>query len=237
MNIQIKLPLLFLCLTIICYVNAQDAPVENYLQRVGAYTEIYTGKMEASYNTLQYKNLPYYLNADFTNATVVYKKNNYPNQKARLDLYKEQLILMSPGKQYPIIVCSSDVEKVYMYAKTFVWMDPSKESGLKAGYYIRLSEGEKMQLFCKEKYVLRQEVSLDGSFYYFERNTRYYLLYNDQYHTVKNKNSFFKLFPQYKKQINKFVKDHKLDFKLQADVSLSSLVNYCEELLTSTSKK
>jgi len=230
-----------LCVIIVChtFINAQNDPVTNYLQQAGAFAEIYNGKMETPYNMVQYENLPYYMNADFTEATVVYKKNYYPNQKVRLDLYKEQLIVVPPGTQHAIVVCSSDVERVDMhkYLKTFVWLTPPKESGLKAGFYILLSDGEKIQLFCKEKYSLQQKLRQTDAISYFECDIRYYLQFKNRYYTVKNKGSFSKLFPQYKKQINKFVKDHSLDFKHQADGSLVSLSVYCEELLNSTNKQ
>ena len=232
-----------LYMTFICHslinINAQNDPVANYLQQTEAYAGIYNGKMETPYNMVLYENLPYYMNADFTEATVVYKNSYYPNQKVRLDLYKEQLIVVPPGTQHAIALCSADVERVNMhkYLKTFVWLDPSKESGLKTGFYMLLSEGEKMQLLCKERYSLQQKLRQTGAISYFEHGIRYYLLHNNRYYTVKNKGSFSKLFPQYKKQINKFAKNHRLDFKHQTEGSLVLLSNYCEELLNSTNKQ
>jgi len=223
--------ILFLFLSIICNLNAQDIPVKNYLQTAGAYAEIYNGEIEAAYSTVQYKNVPYYLNADFTNGDIVYRKNNYPNQRVRLDLYREQLIILPPGKQYAIYVCSSDVEKVFMYDKTFVWLTPPKESQLKAGYYIQLLNGEKIRLYRKENYIYQQNIQDKDVVTYFDLKVRHYLLYNNKYYPVKNKGTFAKLFPKYKKQINKHAKDQKLNFKQNADESFYSLASYCEELL------
>ncbi|MDR0231120.1 MAG: hypothetical protein LBI82_03260 [Dysgonamonadaceae bacterium] len=227
---------IIICITIICYthINAQDNPVANYLQQVGEYAEIYNGKMEKNYNMVQYANLPYYINSDFTETSIVYKKNHYPNQKARLDLFREQLVVMPKGTQYAVEICSSDVESVYMYGKTFVWLAPPKENKLKTGYYIHLAEGEKMQLFCKVSYSLWQKLQQNGAVSYFEPETRYYLRYDNRYYPIKNQSSFSKLFPRYKKQINKFAKDHQLNFKRLADNSFVSLAGYCEELLNST---
>ena len=228
MNI-VKSYLFILFVAIICFapVNAQDDPVINYLQQAGDYAEIYNGRMEAVYNIFLYENFPYYKNSDFTEASIIYRKNYYPNQKVRLDLYKEQLILLPPEKQFGIIVNSQHVEKIFMYQKTFVRLNPPKESGLKQGFYIQLLEREKIQLFCKEYFYLDQKQLV----YSFERKIRYYLLYNDRYFMVKNKSSFSKLFPQYKKQINIFVKDQKLNFKRNTDESLISLAVYCENLM------
>jgi len=221
-----------LCIPLICcaHICAQVVPVEDYLQQAGVYAEIYNGKIEESYNTVLYKNLPYYINSDFTEASIVYKNNYYPHQKARLDLYREQLAVVPPGTQLAVVLGSSNIEKVYMHGKTFVWLTPSKAGGLKPGYYMLLSEGAKTQLFCKEKYTIRKNLSQERVFFYFDHEIRYYLLYNNRHYAVKNKGSFSKLFPQYKKQINQFVKDNKLNFKHNPIESLTALAVYCEEL-------
>lgn len=228
---------LFLYAAFLCFapMNAQNNPVVNYLQQTGDYAEIYNGKLESVYNTLIYENFPYYTNADFVDATVVYRNNYYPDQKARLDLYAEQLILLPPDKRFGVIVDYRKVDKIVMYNKTFVWLIPSKDSGLKAGYYIRLHDGKNMQLFCKQYYDLQPQQGKVT--YYFEPKTRYYLFYNDKYYPVKNKSLFTKIFKPLKKQINQFVKNRHLNFKQDADGSLTSLAGYCEELLTSTNKQ
>ena len=232
---QIRLQMSFLCLVVICHIhiNAQGTPVSKYLRQAGDYADIYNGRLETAYSTIRYKNLPYYRNANYTDATVVYKNNYYPDQKARLDLFKEQLILLAPDKRYGIILGSPNVKKVSMYDKTFIWLDPPKESELKTGYYMQIFEGEKIHLFCKEKYSPQETVSRNTVIINFDHEIRYYLLYNNRYSSVKNKNSFLKLFPKYKKQINKFVKDNQLNFKQNPDKSFTSLAIFCEEILNS----
>ena len=225
---QIKSYLLFLYLTAVRFspVHAQD-PVDNYLHQVEYYAEIYNGRLEMTYNRLHYENLPYYMNDDYAEATVIYRNNYYPNQKARLDLFKEQLIVLVPKKQYGIILDSRDVSQVDIHNKTFVWLVPSKGSGLKDGYYIQLLTGNRLQLFCKESYTVQPQETT----YRFYPKIQHYLLYSDYFYPVKNKTSFFKIFPQYKKQINKFSRDRKLNFKQDKDKSLTSLAEYCESLL------
>ena len=225
-----------LFLTIICYlqINAQITPVENYLQQAGEFSNIYNGKLETLYNVLIYKNFPYYKNSEFTDASIVYNNNYYPNQKVRLDLFKEQLSLIPPEKQFGVIVNFEKVERVYMYNKTFVRLIPNKESGLKQGYYIQLLEREKIQLYRKEYFNIQQKETV---YYIFEPSFRFYLCYNNKYYTVKNKGSFNKLFPKFKKEINKFCKEKKLNFRQKTDESLSSLADYCHELLFSTNNE
>ena len=227
--------LLYLIITCCIPLKAQESPVKNYFQQAGYHAEIYNGKMEDIYNPRRYRNLPYYMSSDFVESSIVYRKNLYPSQRVRLDLFKEQLVVVPPGKQ-PIVLAPSNVEKVYMYGKTFVWLSLPKGSELKDGYYMQLFDGEKMQLFCKEKYDIRKSLQSEYVTFHFEHEIKHYLFYNDRYRAVKNKDSFSKIFPQYKKQINQFAKDHKLDFKKDPNGSLTSLAAYCENLLNTANK-
>jgi len=230
-----RLPLLMIYLISVGYIplNAQDFPVDNYLKQIGDNANIYNGKLETVYNTSLYDNYPYFISADFTPASIIYRNNYYPNQNVRLDLFKEQLIIIPPEKRFGIIVNSQNVEKVYMYDRVFVNLSPPKESGLKTGFYMLLMEGEKMQLFSKHSYNIQQNNVLT---FYFDRKIQYYLLFNNKYSTVKDKGSFSKLFPQFKKQINQFSKENKLNFKKNADESLALIAGYCEKLINSMNK-
>jgi hypothetical protein len=213
-------------------ISAQDVPVMNYLQQAGIYAGIYNGKREVGYNASKYENLPYYRSPDFTNATIIYRKNRYPDLKARLDLYEEQLVVFSPEKQFKIILNPQYVEEVQMYDKTFVWLNPPKKSKLKPGYYTRLHAGKKMQLLCKDEYIPSKTAQQDAIPNYFLHKSRYYLFYNNRYYAVKNEGAFSGIFPQYKKQISVFVSDNKLNFKKDTEESVVSLTGYIETLIS-----
>ena len=228
---NIKPRILVLCVTVICYVqiNAQDSPVENYLSQANDFAEIYNGKIEPVYHSLIYENLPYYNNSDFTEASIVYRDSYYPNQKVRLDLFKEHLIILPLEQRHGIILSSQNVSKVFIYNRTFVLLNPKKDSGIKKGYYIHLFEGKKIQLYRKETFSIRQKQKYDS----FDLSINHYVFFNNRYYSVKNKTSFSKIFPLYKKQINQYVKSNKLRFGQNAELGLTLLASYCEELINS----
>jgi hypothetical protein len=208
---------------------AQNATIDEYLASVGEYAGIYNGQVKSDYNPKLYENNPYHISSEFTDADIIYKGLSFPGQKVLLDLYEEQLILLSPQKHYGIIAESEKVEKIVFKNETFIWLNPSEKSGLSEGFYLLLSDGKQIKLFCKEKFFLdRTNLRLQ-----FKKKLQRYACLNGQYYSVKDKKSFINLFPQHKKQINLFAKGHKLDFKRNADKSLTLLAIYCEELLTS----
>ena len=117
-----------------------------------------------------------------------------------------------------------------MHNRTIVFLNPQKDSGIKKGYYIQLLEGSKIQLFRKENFSSRSKQKYE----FFDLSINHYVFFNNKYYSVKNKGSFSKIFPQYKKQINQYVKNSKLKFRQNSETSLTSLAAYCEELINSS---
>ncbi len=230
-----QLLLLAWLIMVSCFISkAQD--VKSYLSQVGDYAGIYNGRAELMYHAKLYNQLPYYQSPDFTEGEIIYKGNVYPNLQVRLDLYKEQIIISSPERRFRIIVDSEEVQKVSLHGKTFIWHTPPKESGLKSGFYMLLVDSEPLQLFYKETHLVSERTvlsALEPNILYNNTLTKtYYVVYENQYHPVKRKKSFVKLFPGYKKQIRTYVRKNKLNFKRDTDQSLILLTNYCEKLLT-----
>ncbi len=212
--------------------KAQDKTIDHYLKNTGDYAGIFNGKIESGYNSNMYTDFPYYGNNDFTDGVLLYNDCNYPDVKLRLDLYKEQLIVLSPQKRYGIIIDPENVERINLHNQVFLWLSPPQNSGLKNGYYRLMFEGKQLKLLCKEKYFIQKGTSN----IHFDLRTKHYIQSGENYHQVKDKGSFTKLFPMYKKQINQFAKDKKLNFRKNKDFSLNTLSSYCEELINSNSK-
>jgi hypothetical protein len=193
--------------------------------------------MEVVYKSSLFENLPYYLSDNYTDATITWRNNVYPNQKARLDMYKEQLILLLPEKRYAIIVDPQNVDEVMLYGKTFIWLTPPKESKLKTGYYIRIMEGEQIKLLSKEIISTHTKNESLTAVTSFTHKTRFYLVCQNQYYQVKNAGSFSKIFPEHKKQIHTFIRSNGLNFKQNIEYSLAIIAGFCDELINLNDKQ
>ena len=229
-----------LCLAILgqTYVDAQNASIENYLNQADNHADIFNGRIEQMYHPSMYRSFPYFFNSDFAEATIVYRGNYYPNLQARLDLHREQLVVLPPGRQHPIVVHPQNVDRVYIHNRTFVRLTPPSSSGLEPGFYMLLMEGENIQLFGKERYILRRDLQQSRVVLDFKHEVRFFLYHNNQYHTVRNKRAFTRLFPQYRREINSFSRMHRLNFGQQNRAeSLTRLAAYCEELINTTNNQ
>lgn len=211
-------------------VFSQNNQAASYLGKVDNYAALYRGEIEYFYNPYIYKSQPYYISGDFVTGDLYYDGKYYPKQRLRLDNYKGQLLILTPKNQ-SIILDFRKFEKARIHEKEIISHYPPEVSGLKTGYYISLYDGERIMLLGKEKYnfrILPSQIE-----YIFDRSMNYYLIYNEKYHSVKNKRSFTRLFPEFKKQINQFSKREKLDFRERREYSLAMLSEYCDQLTNS----
>lgn len=203
---------------------------EEYLKEVQGYASIYRGEIEKAYSQTSYKNMPYYKTEMFVEADLFYNNREYRNVRMRYDTYKDQMLVETPENR-SMILNAEKVQKVSMYDRLILNLKSLGESKLKAGFYFILYEGEQLSILSKETCSRRRVLSSNMEHYLFEPKTNYYVRYEGQYYPVKNKSTFIRLFPQYKKSLNKFAKDNHLNFREFREENMIVMGNYCNELI------
>lgn len=225
-KINIK-ALVFLISSLACAtLQAQDMG-EDYLGKTGLFSRLYSGKIETPYNLRLYEGNPYYRDRNYAEGSIVLNNIFYGNQNIRLDLYRQQVVVLSPANQ-ALIMPFARVQKVDIYGRVFLWIVPPKNSGLKnEGFYVSCFEGGKISLLCEERVVIQDKKAVP---LVFEREIKYYLGVGGKYYHVKNKSDFLRLFPEEKKQINKYTRENRLDFIDAKEQSMIALATFCDNL-------
>lgn len=206
--------------------SGQDAAPGYYMQKTADYAALYSGQMEAPYSAPLYQSLPYFVSDEFSTGSVNYNRIEYRNVRLRLDLYREQLIILTPEAQYGVILDPSRIERAYLHNHTAIWHTKEGNKDPEEGYYLLPYESPSIQLLKKEKYQI-DRTKMPMRFYL---KTKYYLKYNGEFYPLKNKNSFHRIFPEYKKEIDRFTKEQRLNFNAQREESLILLAKECERL-------
>lgn len=208
--------------------NAQNNAVAEYLSEAGNYAALYRGVVEPLYNTTLCKTLPYHISPDFTDAEVCFNHKEYTGRKMRYDTNKDHFLVMTPSN-HSIILDSRKVQWVKLHGRKVINHTPPANAKFKAGFYFLFHNGKQLTLLGKERQIYRELPSKIE--YTFDTSMRYYALYNGEYYPVKNKKSFTRLLPKYKKQIARFCKTNRLDFRENREYSLTTLGAFCDELL------
>ncbi len=202
-------------------------PVADYMDKAGSFSRLYSGQIVSRYSPAIYQGTPYYGGDNYVKGTIVFNGIVYPDINIILDLHKQQALTVNSAN-YIVVIPHEKIQKVCIGGKTFLWVAPGEGSGLKnEGFYISYFDGQNVGLLCEERFSIPDPKVTPVVF---ERKVRYYLKVEGKYHLVRGKGDFMSLFPMHKKQISKYAKDNRLDFKTDKAQSMTSLAAYCNKL-------
>ena len=226
---KIRFTTFLFSITIALALSAQTSQIENYLEKAGSHVTLFNGELETNYSVMFYENLPYYRGAEYRKGTLWTHQNVYPNQQMRLDLYKDLLISLAPETPFGIIIPSNMVKELMLDNTRFIYLPSGNKAGLNAGYYISIYRGSELNLVCREVFILNTPSDkIKGNF---SVSRKYHLISSKGTTIVKNRKSFTKLFPQYKKKIKDYSKANKLNFSKKTNESMHQLASFIEQLL------
>ena len=220
----------FLCVCALAIVTAraQDA-VDDYVSSAAGQSVIYHGKEQLKYPT-SIRNHPYLKSEKYGPGDLSFEGILYKGVKMRLDLYKNELLLLSPDNRYNIVLPSDRVDYAEFHGYDIFYRYPDERSGnLSEGYYLRLHEG-KCTVLGKWSCILSKtikDMQVDESF---DQSVKYYIRKEGVYYTVRSKGSVLKVLKSKKKELARYIKRRKLDFKHAPEEAIVAVVRQYEQL-------
>ena len=208
--------------------SPSDIVIENYLTEAKAYAVLYTGKTEMPYNN-RFTNHPYFETDRYVSGTLCYNRLVYRDVMMRIDLYRDELTVVSPYIPYRIVLNIEKFDYAVLNGSTIIKSNDEKE--LQRKFLVLLHSGT-YPVVRKHQLSIREEISTSErlSTRYFQIKHQYEVYVDGKPYPVKNKNSIVKLFADRKKELNEYAKLHKLNFKKQTELSIIALVNHYENL-------
>jgi hypothetical protein len=205
-----------------------DNDIREYLSEAKEYATLFSGKTETPYDR-QFVNHPYFESSGYLSGTLCYNRVIYKDVMMRFDLFRNELTVFLPGRPFFIVLNNEKFEYAILNGSTIVLSDSEKDS--KKKFLVLLHNG-RYPVVRKYNMTITEDViglSITSSF----RIQQQYAIYvNGISRVVKNKNSVVKLFPDKRKELNEFAKQHKLSFNNQSvEQSIVALVGYYENLL------
>lgn len=201
-----------------------------YLNSVGDQAVIFNGKEQIAYD-LNYTNHPYFLTSEYVPGDLWYNQVLYKDIPLRLDLYRDEIVTHMPGTPYNIIIEKEKATEALIGGYRVI----RHEEGLwlnvpKGNYLILLYDGHspvvKKYLVASEQRIVDQHVE-----YTFRLRERFYVNKDGVCYPVSNKGSVLKLFPDKKKELAAYIKQHKLNFRKEREQSIVAVVAYYNEIL------
>ena len=205
-----------------------DDVVIEYLQYADNQSMLYYGTMQEGYPRTS--NHPYLKDKQFVKARLSYRQIVYPEVNLRLDMNRNELIILSPSK-HNIVLFPENVDFVELHDRHIIYFYRDSLPGSPStGYYTLLHSG-----ICKvmEKQTATLAVKNTSSTtqeQYFTFRNSFYLYKDDVYYTIRNKRGLLKILSPYNKELKQFVSTNNLSFRRNAGYFLAQTVQEYEKI-------
>lgn len=201
-----------------------DSAAVMYLQKIGEQSALYNGKEEENYPKML--NDPYYVDWKFAKARLSYNGVIYPEALLRLDLYRDDLIIISPHF-HQFVLFPENVDFVELHARHIIYFRQDSLPGCpSSGYYFLLHSGA-----CKvlEKQSFKTKYN-DRSELIFVPDNSYYLYKDGVYHVIRNRRGLLNVLQPYGKQLKRFISSLRLRFGHDAERIIQLAVSEYEKI-------
>jgi hypothetical protein len=231
---NIKRACLLLCLIFCCgHLLAQNAGQQQlinnaaleYLRLAGSQSPIYYGRKQELLSPAI--NHPYLKDWLFVNARLSYSGIIYPDALLRMDLSRDELIVISPAF-HEIVLFPEKVDFAELQGYTIIYFRRDSLPGSPStGYYFLLHSRE-CKVLKKQSSVLMFNTSTGERYY--QESTNYYLYKDGVYYTIRNKRGLLNVLQPYKRELKRFISTNNLRFRRDAEELITRTVVEYEKL-------
>ena len=229
-----------LCLIIVFGLSAQEhnsdaiinENISAYVNAVNEHLIIFSGREEKLYSR-NILNHPFLDTNEFRKGMISFDGRIYPNLMLRLNLDRNELIVMTPDKNFSIIIPEDKLDYAMIDSLYILYNNAefAKENSIREGYYIRIYNGEH-QVWKYESFTLNSKANVSTGMMdnIFEKKIWLYIYKDGIYHPVKSKSSVLKFFASKKKELKKHIKELDLSFYRNPENAIVSVAEYYEKL-------
>lgn len=191
------------------------------------------------YKTIDGTNM-YYVNDKYTLGNVCYDGQTYYDVKLKYALFKDELLLNPFGESeyIGIILIQDKIESFSINGKNFVKInkDQSSLTDFVTGYYEVHPIGENFIFYIKHIKDIHKRLDSNGLYYNFTEENQFFIKYKTLFYQINRKSDIFKIFPEYKKQINAFYSTNRKILKSDKNQFMENLLKHIDKFQTNTSQ-
>lgn len=187
--------------------------------------QIYNGLMERGYPKSLYVNTPYYPE-QFQSGSVTFNGYAYHGVQLKCDLYKGQVIILSPATGRSLIYEPYDLERVVIGDAEYQYLEEPDN-----GWYEVIDSGDDWTLY-RRHYIssTTHEVRQSSQLTRFYPRQRVYLSRQGEWYGIGNVNALCKPFKEHKAEIKAYAKQHGLKVDELDNAAWRRLTAYIKSL-------
>jgi len=213
---------------------------QNQLEEIHKHaTEVYgiddllvNGSVYAPLHPVAYGD-PFFVASVFSKGDLTLVGREFENVDLKFDIEQQKVILMGfvDSVNFKIIVLNDNYIKYFsLHEKHFVNISNHLNNKSIKGFYELIYDGTFVFVKSFEKEFLGTYSNRYPNGKYSETIIEKYIIKDNIKFKIKNKKSIFRVFPEQKFEIKKFMKDNKIKLRKASNTSLNNLMRYCDEV-------
>jgi hypothetical protein len=178
---------------------------------------------------------PFFGDGKMHGGSVWYDGILYEGLQLWYDMVKDQVVITSPFGAYKIYLINSQVGSFTIGSHNFIRMkDSLNPSAPRVGFYEQLYKGPRITVLKKNKKIIREDLQLQGVRQFIDSSLSYYIKRGDTYYSVGNKKALSRALKDKSKELNKFLRQHKLKVRKDLENTLLKVSAWYDGLDRST---
>ena len=163
--------------------------------------------------------------------SIMYDGVLYRKVPMRYDIMSDVVVMQHPESTIYFKLVSEKIKLFTLANHTFVRLEADSlgNSPIRTGFYDLLADGQ-VKVLAKRTKTAQEKAQSTGMTGQFDEHERYFVKKGLNYHQVKSKNSVINLFPEQKKELQKYARSNKLNFRKGRELSIVKLVQFYESL-------
>ena len=203
-----------------------DQITVEYFQMVNEESALYYGALQEGLPRTT--NHPYLWWQEYSKARLSCLGAIYPEAMLRLDLYRHELVVLSPDKKHVVLI-PENVDWAKLHDKHVIFFQPDNLPGCPAkGYYFLLHSGNCKVLERQNASLNRKNNNTNEQYYII--TTRFYLLKDGAYQTIRTQSGLLQTLQPYKKELKRFISANHLSFRKNPEECIVQTVVEYEKL-------
>jgi hypothetical protein len=201
-----------------------------YYSQIGENAHLFNGAENNGYNQSVLGH-PYLDSTVMEEGDIFFDGVLYKKIPLLYDLYNDQIIINKYKQNYKITLPKEKIGFFSLNAHTYIRMNAStKEKDLIAGFYDRVYDGNTTVL-VKRKKLLADADALNGvARMRYTPKENYFVKTKGDYTEITNKKNLFKLFGEQYKDVRKYLKKNKINYKKQPEYYIAKASEYFDQL-------
>jgi len=202
-----------------------------YTQAIDVESHLYHGLEYVDYDLSYLEGHQFYRTDTETEGAILYDGYWYTQVPFLYDLVLDQVIIEHPESSYKLSLITEKVKEFSLLGHNFIRIeqDSLADSPIRTGFHDLLVTGNATFLVRRTKNI-QERAEQGGMVGEFHTRDKYYIKQHNNYYQVHSKKSVLQLFPDQKRELLKYARSNKLNFRKKREAAITKLVQFYNTL-------